>query len=263
MGVCIADVDADGWDDLYVTALGGNRLYRNNHDGTFADATAAARRHARRLVGRLRLRRLRPRRRPRPVRQPLRQDRPRRTCPSSARARRASTAASPVQCGPRGLPGETDLLFRNEGDGRFTDVSEKAGVHDPRGALRAGGRLVRRERGRLARPLRRQRLERELPVPQPARTARSRRPAFPRGVAVSEDGAEQGEHGRRGRRLRPQRALQPLHDQLRRGVQRALPQRRRALHRRFVPLEDGARAACPTSAGARRSSTTTTTAGST
>ena len=41
MGVCTADVDGDGWEDLYVTALGGNKLYRNNRDGTFADMTAA------------------------------------------------------------------------------------------------------------------------------------------------------------------------------------------------------------------------------
>ena len=43
MGVCTADVDGDGWEDLYVTALGGNKLYRNNHDGTFTDVTAQAR----------------------------------------------------------------------------------------------------------------------------------------------------------------------------------------------------------------------------
>ena len=42
MGVCTADVDGDGWEDLYVTALGGNKYYRNNRDGTFADLTAAA-----------------------------------------------------------------------------------------------------------------------------------------------------------------------------------------------------------------------------
>ena len=33
-------------------------------------------------------------------------------------------------CGPRGLPGEPDHLFHNNGDGTFTDVSEKAGVSD-------------------------------------------------------------------------------------------------------------------------------------
>ena len=36
----------------------------------------------------------------------------------------------PVMCGPRGLPGEPDHLFHNNGDGTFTDVSAKAGVAD-------------------------------------------------------------------------------------------------------------------------------------
>ena len=38
-----------------------------------------------------------------------------------------------VMCGPRGLPGEGDHLFHNNGDGTFTDVSKKAGVSDPKG----------------------------------------------------------------------------------------------------------------------------------
>ncbi len=38
-----------------------------------------------------------------------------------------------VMCGPRGLKGEHDHLFHNNGDGTFTDVSEKAGVTDPNG----------------------------------------------------------------------------------------------------------------------------------
>ena len=39
----------------------------------------------------------------------------------------------PVQCGPRGLPGAGDALYRNNGDGTFTDVSKAAGVEDPNG----------------------------------------------------------------------------------------------------------------------------------
>ena len=39
----------------------------------------------------------------------------------------------PVMCGPRGLKGAGDHLFRNNGDGTFTEVSEKAGVADPLG----------------------------------------------------------------------------------------------------------------------------------
>ena len=38
-----------------------------------------------------------------------------------------------VNCGPRGLKGEPDHLFHNNGDGTFTDVSEKAGVADSPG----------------------------------------------------------------------------------------------------------------------------------
>src|SRR5258707_11500685 len=36
-----------------------------------------------------------------------------------------------VQCGPAGLKGSPDNLYRNNGDGTFTDVSKEAGVHDP------------------------------------------------------------------------------------------------------------------------------------
>jgi hypothetical protein len=42
MGACAADYDNDGWTDLYVTAVGGNRLYHNNGDGTFTDVTRVA-----------------------------------------------------------------------------------------------------------------------------------------------------------------------------------------------------------------------------
>lgn len=42
MGVAVGDYDNDGYEDLYVTAYGGNRLYHNNGDGTFTDVTAKA-----------------------------------------------------------------------------------------------------------------------------------------------------------------------------------------------------------------------------
>src|SRR5207245_10391962 len=44
----------------------------------------------------------------------------------------------PVQCGPRGLPGAGDSLFRNNGDGTFTNVTQKAGVSDPDGRYGLG-----------------------------------------------------------------------------------------------------------------------------
>ena len=43
MGICAADVDADGWQDLFVTAIGGTRFYRNNRDGSFSDVNGAIR----------------------------------------------------------------------------------------------------------------------------------------------------------------------------------------------------------------------------
>jgi len=45
-------------------------------------------------------------------------------------------------CGPRGLPGEPDHLFHNNGDGTFTDVSIKAGVSDPAGYYGLGAVFV-------------------------------------------------------------------------------------------------------------------------
>ena len=41
-GVAVGDYDNDGYEDLFVTAYGGNRLYHNNGDGTFTDVTAKA-----------------------------------------------------------------------------------------------------------------------------------------------------------------------------------------------------------------------------
>src|SRR5882757_6635279 len=131
MGVAVADFDNDGWQDIYVTGYGGNVLYRNLGNCKFEDVTEKA----------------------------------------GLRVGGFSTGASwgdfdrdgfvdlfipryvfvdsnklpvfgsddktckfrgiPVQCGPWGLPGESDFLFRNRGDGTFEDVSKKAGVDDP------------------------------------------------------------------------------------------------------------------------------------
>src|SRR5438128_1296464 len=42
MGVCVGDYDNDGWEDIYITYVGGGVLYHNNGDGTFPDVSAAA-----------------------------------------------------------------------------------------------------------------------------------------------------------------------------------------------------------------------------
>ena len=41
-GVAIADFDNDGWPDIFVGNFGKNRLYHNNHDGTFTDVAEKA-----------------------------------------------------------------------------------------------------------------------------------------------------------------------------------------------------------------------------
>ena len=136
-GVAVGDYDNDGWPDLYVTNFGKNRLYHNNHDGTFTDVAEKA------GValggwstgptwgdydgdGRLDLFV--------PGYVHYQGDQP--PVPGSASAVSTNFCqfrGAPVMCGPRGLKGEHDHLFHNNGDGTFTDVSEKAGVSDPNG----------------------------------------------------------------------------------------------------------------------------------
>ena len=53
--------------------------------------------------------------------------------------------AMKVLCGPDGLPGESDFLFHNKGDGTFEEVSKKAGVDDSESLFRNAGRVERLE----------------------------------------------------------------------------------------------------------------------
>ncbi|HKO17514.1 MAG TPA: CRTAC1 family protein [Acidobacteriaceae bacterium] len=136
VGVAIADYDNDGWPDIYVTNWGKNRLYHNNHDGTFTDEAEKAGVTLGNWStgatwgdydgdGRLDLF----------VPGYVHFDR--NNLPSSGPTGVPDIFCSfrgvAVNCGPRGLKGEPDHLFHNNGNGTFTDVSEKAGVADKPG----------------------------------------------------------------------------------------------------------------------------------
>ena len=131
MGVAVADYDNDGANDLYVTGYGGNVLYRGMADCKFEDVTEKA---GVRIDGfstgaawadydrdgqvDLFV--------PRYVVVDINK------LPEfGSNEKTCRFRGIPVQCGPWGLPGESDFLFRNRGDGTFEDVSKKAGVDDP------------------------------------------------------------------------------------------------------------------------------------
>ncbi|MBI2150146.1 MAG: CRTAC1 family protein [Acidobacteria bacterium] len=125
-GVCVADYDNDGHEDFYVTAYGPNLLFHNKGDGAFEERAAAA-----------------------GVADPhwgagcafgdydrdgyvdlyvanyVAFD-------GNTRARDCVYMGTlKVFCGPKGLAGEADVLYHNNGDGTFTDVTLKAGVKEP------------------------------------------------------------------------------------------------------------------------------------
>ena len=133
-GVAIGDYDNDGWPDIFVSNMGGNRLYHNNHDGTFTDIAPKAGITLGNWStgasfgdydgdGRLDLF----------VPGYVHYDfaHPPHPGKAGANLKFCEFRGEAVSCGPRGLPGEPDHLFHNNGDGTFTDVSIKAGVSDP------------------------------------------------------------------------------------------------------------------------------------
>ena len=128
-GVCVGDYTNDGFEDIFCTYWGQNRLYRNNGDGTFTDVTKAA---------------------------GLWNDQPRwgagcsfvdynrdghldlfvsnyvrfsfEHAPVPGENTNCNWKGIPVECGPRGLPTGRHSLYRNNGDGTFSDVSQQAGI---------------------------------------------------------------------------------------------------------------------------------------
>jgi enediyne biosynthesis protein E4 len=137
-GACVGDYDNDGHDDLAVTSWGQNRLYRNDGRGRFADVTEAARLRA-------------PARRWSTSCAFLDYDRDGRLDlfvdnyidfdPAATPRPDAGLCryrGLPVACGPPGLPGARNALYRNRGDGTFEDVSDRAGITRASGTYALG-----------------------------------------------------------------------------------------------------------------------------
>lgn len=131
MGIAVADYDNDGLQDIYVTGFGGNALYHNLGNCKFEDVTDKAGVAAGGFStgaawadydrdGKVDLF----------VSRYVHVDID--NLPQFGNDPRFCRFKGVlVQCGPWGLPGESDLLFHNKGDGTFEEVSKKAGVDDP------------------------------------------------------------------------------------------------------------------------------------
>ena len=135
-GVAVGDYDNDGWPDIYVANYGKNRLYHNNHDGTFTDVAekagvALGGWSAGPTWGDYDHDGLLDLFVPGYVKYDL--DHPPIAGNGTIPENFCQFRGVAVMCGPRGLPGEADHLFHNNGDGTFTDVSVKAGVSNPSG----------------------------------------------------------------------------------------------------------------------------------
>ena len=135
---CVGDYDNDGREDLFVTYWGQNRLYRNAGGGRFDEVTSRAgltqdrRRWSTGCAfldydrdGRLDLF----------AANYIDLDLATTPLPSSGMCRYKGLA---VACGPPGLPGAKNLLYRNRGDGTFEDRSEKSGITGAKGSYGLG-----------------------------------------------------------------------------------------------------------------------------
>jgi enediyne biosynthesis protein E4 len=130
MGATVGDYNNDGWPDLLVSCFGGVVLYRNNGDGTFTDVTKMSGLSTDKgwatgavfgdydgdgFVD---------------LFVPHYVDLDINDLPAMGSKRTCLYHEVAVQCGPRGLKGSPDNLYRNNGDGTFTDVSAQTGLGD-------------------------------------------------------------------------------------------------------------------------------------
>jgi len=135
-GVCVGDYNNDGFEDLFLSYYGQNKLYRNNGNGTFTDVTAKAgllyptRRFSSGCCfvdynrdGLLDLF----------VANYLEIDLATAPKPSMS-VINCNYEGYPTNCGPNGLAKAQNYLYRNNGDGTFTDVSKESGVQAFRGS---------------------------------------------------------------------------------------------------------------------------------
>jgi len=127
--VCAGDYDNDGWLDLFVTYYGHNVLYRNQAGERFADMTEKAglqRPEVRWGSGCSFLDYDRDGDLDLFVANYLRFDAA--SAPEPGQGANCVWKGIPVNCGPKGLPTDTNLLYRNNGDGTFADVSALSGI---------------------------------------------------------------------------------------------------------------------------------------
>ncbi len=130
VGVCVGDYNNDGFEDLFLTYYGHNKLYRNNGDGTFTDVTVKAgllregthfgagctfidinrNGHLDLFVSNY-------------VEIDLSH-----ALKPSLDVPNCNYEGAPVACGPKGLKAPQHLLYRNNGDGTFTDISKESGI---------------------------------------------------------------------------------------------------------------------------------------
>ncbi len=137
-GACAGDYDNDGHVDLFVSYWGQNHLYHNRGDGTFEDVTVRAglrNTRARWGTGCAFLDYNRDGRLDLFVANYIDMDLKTTPTPDSGLCRYKGV---PVACGPPGLTGGKNVLYRNKGDGTFEDVSDAAGITKASGTYGLG-----------------------------------------------------------------------------------------------------------------------------